>query len=162
MEKRIKTCGMVLFIKSIIEIIISIVGLSGGLVLAIGGKIITGKISDTGDALPDSAANCSNAFFGTLGIVFGIIAIVLSLIIGAFALTYFIHSRKLLYTRPVPEKSRITLKTLEILSISFSTTIIVIFTSNSYILMAIFFVIVIQSLMTAIALSKIKINNQDI
>lgn len=163
MDKKIKACGMILFVKAIIEIIVSVIGLSGGLALAIGGIILSSKNSNTGDAFSNQVANCTSTFVGTIGIFFGIITIILSIIIGIFALIYFINSRKLLYIRPIPKKSYITLKVLEIVFIIFSIVGIVICIFNlkdTYIFMIVLSVILLQSFITTTELSKIEMNNQ--
>lgn len=161
MDKKIKTCGLILFIKSIIHLILTIIGFSGGLLLAIFGKIAMNKNANTGDAFSDSVANCSTSFLGAIGIVFGIIAIVVSIILGTFAILYFVHSRKLLYTRPIPKRSYTILKVLEILWIIISIIGIVICMFNlkdTYVLMIVLFLVGVQSLITVIQLSKLKIS----
>lgn len=122
-EKEIKCCGTILFIKSIFGFLLTAVGFIGGFVFAVGGKIMTGQNSNTGDALQDEVANCSTAFFGTLGLVFGILAIVVSIIIGIFSILYFIHSRRLLHEENLPMRSLKILRILEILGIILSTVI---------------------------------------
>lgn len=165
MDKKIKTYGLILYIKSIVQLVITIIGLSGGLVLAIGGKIITGQHTNTGDAFSDQVANCSTTFVGAIGIALGIITIIISIIMGIFAILYFIHSRKLLHIRPIPKQSYHILKILELLWSVFSIIGIVICMFNlkdTYVLMIILFVIGVQSLITTVGLSKSKINSETV
>ncbi len=119
-EKEIKCCGTILFVKSILGLILTVFGLVGGLVFAIGGKSMMDQNANTGDALNDAVANCSTSFFGALGIVVGIVAIIFSIIVGIFSLLYFIHSRRLLREKEVPSKSFKVLRVLEIIGIILS------------------------------------------
>lgn len=116
-NKEIKCCGTVLFIKSILGLIGTVIGLGGGLFFSIAGKLLMKKEETTGSSFENAVANCSTSFFGALGIVFGVMAIIIAVIIGIFSTIYFIHSRKILYSEELPIKSVQILKVLEILGI---------------------------------------------
>lgn len=96
-EKQKKICGTILYIKSILGLITSVLGLSGGLFFIIGGLTLTKPLPDgSGDALNDAATNCSRGFVGAIGIAIGIITLIASLIITMLSIVYFINSRRLL------------------------------------------------------------------
>ena len=76
-EKLRKTCGYILYIKSIIALVVTIILIFGGITMAIMGKHMVdnpGQGDKTG--FEGAVGSCSTAFFGALGIVFGIVSIV--------------------------------------------------------------------------------------
>ena len=96
-EKLRKTCGYILYIKSIIALVVTIILIFGGITMAIMGKHMVdnpGQGDKTG--FEGAVGSCSTAFFGALGIVFGIVSIVVGCLLTLDAIFSMIHSRRIL------------------------------------------------------------------
>lgn len=159
MDNNIKTCGVILFVKSIIEIIITVIGLTGGLFFTIAGKIATEKVSNTGDPMSDAVANCTTGFYGAIGMAIGIIVLIITLIVGICALLHFINGRKMLYEGSISSGACIILLILELLTTGISTTLLVILANDfkqSFIGVIIFAIIILQSIFTGVQLLKVR------
>ena len=157
-EKLKKTCGLILYIKSIIQLVVTIILFFGGIFLIVEGQKAKNNTNPS-SGLDNQIAACSSAFASVLVTAIGII----SLIVAICAIVYLIHSRKILYLNDYQKKSTITLLVFEILYIFVSTIgliISIIHIQDTVLWLIVSLIVFIQSLVTTILLVKYVRTNQ--
>lgn len=160
-EKLRKTCGNVLFIKSIISLVSTILLIFGGIFLSIVGRNLIDNNQNAHGDFEGAVGACSKSFIGALGIVFGIVAIVVGCLCAVYTILCFIHSRRILRNDVNIIKSIITCIVIEILSTIVGLGLFVIGimkikeTVGIYLLIA-STLLIIQSVVTIVLLFKLK------
>ena len=161
-EKLRKNCGYILYIKSIIALVVTIILIFGGITMAIMGKHMVdnpGQGDKTG--FEGAVGSCSTAFFGALGIVFGIVSIVVGCLLTLDAIFSMIHSRRILRNDSDIAKSIKVCIATEIVSVIVGIFITVAGIANikeavGIILLVIAIILIAQSIATIVLLSKLK------
>ena len=157
-EKLRKTCGYILYIKSIIALVVTIILIFGGITMAIMGKHMVdnpGQGDNTG--FEGAVGSCSTAFVGVLGIV----SIVVGCLLILDAIFSMIHSRKILRNDSDIDKSIKVCIATEIVSIIVGIFITVAGIANikevvGIILLVVAVILIAQSIATIVLLSKLK------
>lgn len=157
-EKLRKTCGYILYIKSIIALVVTIILIFGGITMAIMGKHMVdnpGQGDNTG--FEGAVGSCSTAFVGVLGIV----SIVVGCLLILDAIFSMIHSRKILRNDSNIDKSIKVCIATEIVSIIVGIFITVAGIANikeavGIILLVVAVILIAQSIATIVLLSKLK------
>ena len=151
-EKLRKTCGYILYIKSIIALVVTIILIFGGITMAIMGKHMV-----------DNPGQGDNTGFegGVLGIVFGIVSIVVGCLLILDAIFSMIHSRKILRNDSDIDKSIKVCIATEIVSVIVGIFITVAGIANikeavGIILLVVAVILIAQSIATIVLLSKLK------
>lgn len=161
-EKLRKTCGYILYIKSIIALVVTIILIFGGITMAIMGKHMVdnpGQGDNTG--FEGAVGSCSTAFVGVLGIVFGIVSIVVGCLLILDAIFSMIHSRKILRNDSDIDKSIKVCIATETVSVIVGIFITVAGIANikeavGIILLVVAVILIAQSIATIVLLSKLK------
>ncbi len=155
-DKIKKTCGLILYIKSILELMATIVLLLGGIALIVLTQSAMDKTEIVND-LDNAIGKCTVAFTGAIITAIGIIYMILACFLGIIAIIYFINARRLLYRNNYQKNATITLLILEILSIIFSFIGVIlcgIKLQEQLFLFIICVLLLIQSIITVILLVK--------
>ena len=92
-EKLKKTCGLILYIKSIIQLVVTIILFFGGIFLIVEGQKAKNNTNPS-SGLDNQIAACSSAFASVLVTAIGIISLIVAIVLGICAIVYLIHSRK--------------------------------------------------------------------
>lgn len=161
-EKLKKTCGLILYIKSIIQLVVTIILFLGGIFLIVEGQKAKNNTNPS-SGLDNQIAACSSAFASVLVTAIGIISLIVAIVLGICAIVYLIHSRKILYLNDYQKKSTITLLVFEILYIFVSTIgliISIIHIQDTILWLIVSLIVFIQSLVTTILLVKYVRTNQ--
>jgi hypothetical protein len=161
-EKLKKTCGLILYIKSIIQLVVTIILFFGGIFLIVEGQKAKNNTNPS-SGLDNQIAACSSAFASVLVTAIGIISLIVAIVLGICAIVYLIHSRKILYLNDYQKKSTITLLVFEILYIFVSTIgliISIIHIQDTVLWLIVSLIVFIQSLVTTILLVKYVRTNQ--
>ena len=161
-EKLKKTCGLILYIKSIIQLVVTIILFLGGIFLIVEGQKAKNNTNPS-SGLDNQIAACSSAFASVLVTAIGIISLIVAIVLGICAIVYLIHSRKILYLNDYQKKSTITLLVFEILYIFVSTIgliISIIHIQDTVLWLIVSLIVFIQSLVTTILLVKYVRTNQ--
>ena len=161
-EKLKKTCGLILYIKSIIQLVVTINLFLGGIFLIVEGQKAKNNTNPS-SGLDNQIAACSSAFASVLVTAIGIISLIVAIVLGICAIVYLIHSRKILYLNDYQKKSTITLLVFEILYIFVSTIgliISIIHIQDTILWLIVSLIVFIQSLVTTILLVKYVRTNQ--
>ena len=148
-EKLKKTCGLILYIKSIIQLVVTII-------LIVEGQKAKNNTNPS-SGLDNQIAACSSAFASVLVTAIGIISLIVAIVLGICAIVYLIHSRKILYLNDYQKKSTITLLVFEILYIFVSTIwliISIIHIQDTVLWLIVSLIVFIQGLVPTILLVK--------
>lgn len=161
-EKLKKTCGLILYIKSIIQLVVTIILFFGGIFLIVEGQKAKNNTNPS-SGLENQIAACSSAFASVLVTAIGIISLIVAIVLGICAIVYLIHSRKILYLNDYQKKSTITLLVFEILYIFVSTIGLItsiVHIQDTVLWLIVSLIVFIQSLVTTILLVKYVKTNQ--
>lgn len=160
-EKLRKTCGYILFIKSIIALVATIFLIFGGIAISIIGRSLIDNNQNPQGGFEGAAGACSKAFVGALGIVLGIVAIVVGCLCAAYTISSFIHSRRILRNDASIVKSIKVCIVTEIISaivggVLFGAGIFEIKEAVGVYFIIVSTLLIVQSVTTVVLLSKLK------
>lgn len=149
-----KTCGHILFIKTIFMLISSLLLLFCGTVFASLSHTFKSETSN------DAITNCSNVLSGTLFLIISIILFSIGIILIVITVIYWICSRRLIRLDFLPLGSIFTLIIFEIIFLItslFGCVHYIVNSANSHIIIfLISLILLIQTSITIILLFKLK------
>ena len=156
-EKLKKTCGLILYIKSIIQLVVTIILFFGGIFL-----IVEGQKANNNSGLENQIAACSLVLVSVLVTIIGVVSFTVAIVLGICTIVYLIHSRKILYLNDYQKKSTIILLVFEIIYIFVSTVGLIVSIINikeALLWFIVSLIIFMQSLVTTTLLVKyVRIN----